>query len=220
MSQKPWIVKVESISVCTLIFPRDILLRIHWHSNKAQCHLFILFMNKPTLFTPVHEHLSSDRSSHVFKNLQASESCRTSCYLDCYSLRSWTLPLLGIKLRWLDPVFWGGYHPTLKSKLLTSPSFKLWPGGHLPFLYIQYFPAGHSSEPLFFSFTQKCWVITLFFLSPFKWVGRDQLLRGVVSSVFCFRNPSDHSAFFPFGHPLTGIGSAYVPFGHLTGSAN
>ena len=32
--------------------------------------------------TRVHEHMSSDRSSHVYKYLQASESCRTSCNLD------------------------------------------------------------------------------------------------------------------------------------------
>ena len=30
----------------------------------------------------VHEHMSSDRSSHVYKHLQASESRRTSCNLD------------------------------------------------------------------------------------------------------------------------------------------
>ena len=36
--------------------------------------------------TRVHEHLSSDRSSHVYKHLQASESCRTSCNLDCFTI--------------------------------------------------------------------------------------------------------------------------------------
>ena len=36
--------------------------------------------------TRVHEHLSSDRSSHVYKHLQASESYRTSCNLDCFKI--------------------------------------------------------------------------------------------------------------------------------------
>ena len=29
---------------------------------------------------------SSDRSSHVYKHLQASEFCRTSCNLDCFKI--------------------------------------------------------------------------------------------------------------------------------------
>ena len=36
--------------------------------------------------TRVHEHLYSDRSSPVYKHLQASESCRTSCNLDCFNI--------------------------------------------------------------------------------------------------------------------------------------
>ena len=32
--------------------------------------------------TRVHEHMSSNRSYHVYKHLQAWESCRTSCNLD------------------------------------------------------------------------------------------------------------------------------------------
>ena len=35
----------------------------------------------------VREHMSSDRSSHVYKHLQALESeCRTSCNLDCFKI--------------------------------------------------------------------------------------------------------------------------------------
>ena len=36
--------------------------------------------------TRVHEHMSSDRSSHVYNHLLASESCCTSCNLDCFKI--------------------------------------------------------------------------------------------------------------------------------------
>ena len=34
--------------------------------------------------TRVREHLSSDKSSHIFKHLQSSERCRQSCSADCF----------------------------------------------------------------------------------------------------------------------------------------
>ena len=36
--------------------------------------------------TRVREHLVSDRASHVFKHLQNSEHCRTSCPVDCFQI--------------------------------------------------------------------------------------------------------------------------------------
>ena len=78
--------------------------------------------------------------------------------------------------------------------------------GHFPFLYMQYFPLGQSRCPARLFFTQKCWVISLFFLSPFKCIGLDQLFSGLVSSVFCRRYPSDHKILRDFGQPVTAIG--------------
>ena len=34
----------------------------------------------------MHKHMSSDRSFHVYKHLQVSESCHTSCNLDCFKI--------------------------------------------------------------------------------------------------------------------------------------
>ena len=36
--------------------------------------------------TRVHEHMFSDRTSHIFKQLQNSPQCRTSCSNDCFSI--------------------------------------------------------------------------------------------------------------------------------------
>lgn len=92
------------------------------------------------------------------------------------------------------------------SSHLIQPSLN--PMGHFPFLYMQYFPLGQSRCPARLFFTQKCWVISLFFLSPFKCIGLDQLFSGLVSSVFCRRYPSDHKILRDFGQPVTAIGRA------------
>ena len=36
--------------------------------------------------TRVREHMFSDRTSHIFKQLHNSEQCRTSCSNDCFSI--------------------------------------------------------------------------------------------------------------------------------------
>ena len=38
------------------------------------------------IFPRVREHLSSDKSSHIFKHLQSSERCRQSCSADCFEI--------------------------------------------------------------------------------------------------------------------------------------
>ena len=52
----------------------------------ASCNACYVGETSRHFSTRVHEHLSSDRSSHVYKHLQASESCRTSCNLDCFKI--------------------------------------------------------------------------------------------------------------------------------------
>ena len=45
------------------------------------------------------EHLSSDRSSHVFKHLQSSESCRISCSADCFTVLDSATTKFQVKLK-------------------------------------------------------------------------------------------------------------------------
>ena len=47
----------------------------------------------------MHEHTSSDRSFHVYKHLQISESCRTSCNLDCFKILDSAPTRYQVKLR-------------------------------------------------------------------------------------------------------------------------
>ena len=47
----------------------------------------------------IHSRLSSDRSSHVFKHLQSSESCRISCSADCFTVLDSATTKFQVKLK-------------------------------------------------------------------------------------------------------------------------
>jgi len=52
----------------------------------ASCNACYIGETSRHFSTCVHEHLSSDRSSHVFKHLQNSESCRAACSADYFTV--------------------------------------------------------------------------------------------------------------------------------------
>ena len=66
--------------------PDRLRTRIVYKFSCASCNACYVGATSRHFSTRVHEHLSSDRSSHVYKHLQASESCRTSCNLDCFKI--------------------------------------------------------------------------------------------------------------------------------------
>ena len=66
--------------------PDRLRARIVYKFSCASCNACYVGETSRHFSTRVHEHLSSDRSSHVYKHLQASESCRTSCNLDCFKI--------------------------------------------------------------------------------------------------------------------------------------
>ena len=45
------------------------------------------------------EHLSSDKSSHMFKHLLSSERCRQSCSADCFEILDSALAKFQLKLK-------------------------------------------------------------------------------------------------------------------------
>ena len=47
----------------------------------------------------VWEYLTSDRSLHVFKHLQSSESCRISCSADCFTVLDSVTTKFQVKLK-------------------------------------------------------------------------------------------------------------------------
>ena len=68
-------------------FPDRLRVRIVYQFFWASCNACYVGETSRHFTTRVQEHLSSDRSSHVYKHLQALESeCRTSCNLDCFKI--------------------------------------------------------------------------------------------------------------------------------------
>ena len=66
--------------------------------------------------THVSEHMSSDRTSHIFKHLQNSEHCRTLCSNDCFSILDHASTTFQLKIKEAIHTQWE--KPTLKSSTL------------------------------------------------------------------------------------------------------
>ena len=68
-------------------FPDRLRVRIVYQFSCASYNACYVGETSRYFAKRVREHLSSDRSSHVYKHLQALESdCRTSCNLDCFKI--------------------------------------------------------------------------------------------------------------------------------------
>ena len=65
----------------------------------ASCNACYIGETSRHFATRVREHLSSDRSSHVFKHLQSSESCRISCSADCFTVLDSATTKFQVKLK-------------------------------------------------------------------------------------------------------------------------
>ena len=74
--------------------------------------------------TRVREHIFSDRTSHIFKHLQNSEHCRTSCSIDCFSILDHASTTFKLKIKEAIHIQWEKptlnhqrYHVNLKLSL-------------------------------------------------------------------------------------------------------
>ena len=68
-------------------FPDRLRVRIVYQFSCASYNACYVGETSRYFAKRVREHLSSDRSSHVYKHLQALEpDCRTSCNLDCFKI--------------------------------------------------------------------------------------------------------------------------------------
>ena len=76
--------------------PRELRSRVIYKFTCACCNACYIGETGRHFSTRVHEHLSSDKSSHIFKHLQSSERCRQSCSADCFE--SLIPPLLNFNL--------------------------------------------------------------------------------------------------------------------------
>ena len=66
--------------------PRELRSRVIYKFTCACCNACYIGETGRHFTTRVREHLSSDKSSHIFKHLLSSECCRQSCSADCFEI--------------------------------------------------------------------------------------------------------------------------------------
>ena len=66
--------------------PRELRSRVIYRFTCACCNACYIGETGRHFSTRVREHLSSDKSSHIFKHLLSSERCRQSCSTDCFEI--------------------------------------------------------------------------------------------------------------------------------------
>ena len=66
--------------------PRELRSRVIYKFTCACCNACYIGETSRHFSTRVREHLSSDKSSHIFKHLLSSERCRQSCSTDCFEI--------------------------------------------------------------------------------------------------------------------------------------
>ena len=66
--------------------PRELRSRVVYKFTCACCSACYIGETGRHFSTRVREHLSSDKSSHIFKHSLSSEHCRQSCSTDCFDI--------------------------------------------------------------------------------------------------------------------------------------
>ena len=90
--------KIKNLFNVKDVVPEGLRTRVVYKFSCASCNACYVGETRRHFSTRVREHLLSDRSSNVFRHLQSSESCRTSCSSFIWTAsRPWTLQLLNTK---------------------------------------------------------------------------------------------------------------------------
>ena len=86
--------------------PRDLRSRVIYKFTCACCNACYVGETGRHFSTRVCEHLSSDKSSHIFKHLQSSECCHQSCSVDCFEILYSTPTKFQLKLKEAMHINW------------------------------------------------------------------------------------------------------------------
>jgi hypothetical protein len=65
----------------------------------ASCNACYIGETSRHLSTRIKEHLRTDKQSHVYKHLQASEQCKTSCNETCFSILDHAATKYSLKIK-------------------------------------------------------------------------------------------------------------------------
>ena len=99
--------------------PQSLRSRVVYKFTCTGCNACYIGQTTRHICTRVHEHLMSDKASHVYKHLQSSRTCRDSCSAESFTILDsaassfqvrikealyikWEIPTLSQQLRHLD----------------------------------------------------------------------------------------------------------------------
>ena len=86
--------------------PRELRSHVIYKFTCACCNACYIGETGCHFSTRVREHLSYDKSSHIFKHLQSSERCRQSCSVDCFEILDSASTKFQLKLKEAVHINW------------------------------------------------------------------------------------------------------------------
>ena len=95
--------------------PLDLHLHVVYKFSCAGCNACYIGETSWHLSTRVHEHLSSDRNSHIYQHLQQSQACRGLANKNCFSIVDCAPNKLQLILKEAMHIKWE--NPTLNKQL-------------------------------------------------------------------------------------------------------
>ena len=78
--------KIKNLFSVKDAIPKTLRSRVVYKFSCASCSACYVGETNQHLATHVHEHLTSDKNSHIFRHINRSETCKALCSEDCFSL--------------------------------------------------------------------------------------------------------------------------------------
>ena len=79
--------------------PKTLRSRVVYKFSCAGCSACYVGETNRHLATYVHEHLTSDKNSHIFQHINGSETCKALCSEECFSILDITSTSFQLKIK-------------------------------------------------------------------------------------------------------------------------
>ena len=95
--------------------PQSLRSRVVYKFQCASCNACYIGETTRHLSTRIREHLVSDKSSHIYKHLQESETCKNSCSAESFTILDYATSKFQIKIKEALYIKWD--NPSLNGQL-------------------------------------------------------------------------------------------------------
>ena len=95
--------------------PQSLRSRVVYKFQCASCNACYIGETTRHLSTRIREHLVSDKSSHIYKHLQESETCKNSCSTESFTILDYATSKFQIKIK--EALYFKWDNPSLNGQL-------------------------------------------------------------------------------------------------------